>query len=334
MVTIKDIAKAASVSPGTVSFVLNGTHEKRRISAATVSKVQAIAREMGYMPNIAARNLRAGGSASRPIVLAIITSAESPLALVGHLLDALKQETQRNASLDFQINIAMFTPGKIESLPGLLDGSRFNAAFITNTSKVDDAFLAGVRLSYPVVVVGREIEGYPCFVPSRNAGRVAFKALFEAGSRHPVVLHPSQLTQATENRVQLFSKMAESELGVSPQRIVSSDPSKAAAVRAVSNYLKKGGAMDGLFAVHDSLAVGAYRALRQLNLKIPGDVRIVGIGDSEWAPFLDPPLSCAGAEDKKVYEQAVSMMLEDLRAEEPKPRVVSTNARFVRGESA
>ncbi|MDQ8199393.1 LacI family DNA-binding transcriptional regulator [Pelagicoccus enzymogenes] len=329
MITLKDIAKAAGVSAGTVSFVLNGTYKKRRISSATVDRVQGIAREMGYMPNIAARNLRSKDPSNRPIVLAIVTSADSPLALVGHLLDALKLETNENPALDFQINIAMFSPGQLSELPGLLDGSRFNAAFIANTSREDDAFLSKIKLPYPVVLVGREIEGYSCFMPSKNAGRVAFRALKNAGAKKLGVIHPSELTQATAKRVEMFCSLAEKELGESVARIVCSDQSESAATRAFATFLKKGQLIEGLFAVHDTLAAGAYLAMRGVGLRIPTDVRVMGIGDGEWAPYLEPPLSCSGAEDRRVYQRAVKMMLEDLRSEEPKPRFESTNAKFI-----
>lgn len=329
MVRLKDIAKAAGVSAGTVSFVLNNTHQERRISPATVKKVRAIARELGYLPNIAARNLRSSDPVNRQIVLAIITSSESPLTLVGHLLESLKIKMHQNPALDFLINIAMFKPGELHALPGLLDGQRFNAAIITNTTKKDDAFLEKSVLPYPSLLVGREIPNYCCFVPSRNAGKVAFNALKKVGSRKPVVIHPQELTQATEKRVNQFTALAEKEFGEMPQRIICGDLSENAATRSMTNYLKKGGTLDGLFAVHDALAAGAYLAFRSLGLSIPGDVKVIGIGDSEWAPYLDPPLSCAGAEENSVYEKAVDLILSRLNSDQNGTAFEGTNARFV-----
>jgi DNA-binding LacI/PurR family transcriptional regulator len=153
-VTLKDIAAAAGVTPGTVSFVLTNTYKERRISESTVEKVRRLAREMGYMPNIAARNLRFVDPKKRLLVLSIITSTGSPLTLVSHIFEALQRKIQQDASgRQYVINIATFDPGKLSELPGLLDGSLFNAAVITNTLPADDRFLEQTELPYPTIVI-------------------------------------------------------------------------------------------------------------------------------------------------------------------------------------
>ena len=58
MATIKDVAAKANVSVTTVSIIINGKAEERKISEATVSRVMAAIAELNYQPNIAARKLR------------------------------------------------------------------------------------------------------------------------------------------------------------------------------------------------------------------------------------------------------------------------------------
>ncbi|MEM9160541.1 MAG: helix-turn-helix domain-containing protein, partial [Verrucomicrobiota bacterium] len=148
-VTLKDIAQKAGVSAGAVSFVLTNTHKKRRISPATVEKVRKIAAELGYQPNIAARNLRFVDPNEPMFVLAIITSTESPLTLVGHIFEALQKRIKENGEKSrFMINIATFELGDLKSVPGILDGAFFNGAVITNTSPADDEFLREAKLGY------------------------------------------------------------------------------------------------------------------------------------------------------------------------------------------
>lgn len=69
MVTAEDIAKEAGVSRSSVSAVLSGQAEKRRIAKATVQRVLAVAEKMGYRPNVEARNLRKGRTNSIGILL-------------------------------------------------------------------------------------------------------------------------------------------------------------------------------------------------------------------------------------------------------------------------
>jgi LacI family transcriptional regulator len=329
-VTLKDIAKVAAISPGAVSFVLNNTHEKHRISKPTVERVRKIARELGYIPNIAARNLRSTGPKQSTLVLAIITSSKSPLTLVSHIFEGLQRSIGNIEPIRHYVtNIVTFEPGKLKEIPGILDGTFFNAAIITNTQKEDDEFLAITELPYPTVVIGRTIPGYSCFVPSLNAGKVAAKALLEAKVKNPALLFSSQLTQATENRVNQFIAEIENRLNIKPLLITDKLQDEKSAYKAVSAELEKGSTFDGLFAVHDSMATGAYLAFKEKGISIPKGVKIIGIGDSEIAPYLDPPLSCAGAEESRVYEKAAALMLELIDNPSLEPKVIQTKARYV-----
>lgn len=329
IVTLKDIAQRAEVSVGTVSFVLTNTHEKRRISGATVEKVRNIAREMGYHPNIAARNLRQIEPNGQMLVLAILTSLESPLTLVGHLLDGLNQKIhQRTRNKRITINITTFKQGELNKVPGILEGALFNGAIITNTSPEDDAFLHNVELPYPNLLIGREIPGYSCFIPSYEAGKLAAENLIKAGCQSTAVIYPNALTQATKVRVDQFAETLIGQTGFGPVHIACQQASVFAATDALSKFIKAKRSIDGLFAVRDDLAAGAYVALRNAGLKIPDSVKVLGVGDSDWAPFLDPPLSCAGSEERKVYETAADLMLRQFDDRSGAPEIVRIKARL------
>lgn len=334
-VTLKDIAKRAGVSAGAVSFVLTNTGRERRISEATVQKVQGIAREMGYHPNIAARNLRSRGRGPQVFVVSIVTSAESPIHLVSNNFAGLQSTFRTEAGGRLYVTqISTFEPGRIRDVPGLLDGRFFNAAVIANTTHRDDEELAKLALPYPSILIGREIPGYASFVPSWNAGAVAAQGLLEAGVRRPVVLAQAPSNQIIKRRILGFSEAMERATGEKPVILQARDPSEAAGYAVVRAFFENPEArMDSLFCVHDSLAIGACLALRERNLPIPEAVKVVGIGDSGLAPYLSPKLSTAGAEDPGVYDQATALLLERIREPEAPPRTIRAEATFVRRES-
>jgi LacI family transcriptional regulator len=142
------------------------------------------------------------------------------------------------------------------------------------------------------------------------------------------------LTQATERRVTQFCDEYRARSGAEARRLVTRSPSEAAATDALDAFLKEGGEVDGVFAVHDSLAAGAYLALRRYALAIPQQVRVVGMGDSDWPEFLDPPLSCAGAEESEVYGRAAKMILEACEPGGREPETIHTYARVLARGSA
>jgi LacI family transcriptional regulator len=90
-VTVHTIAEHVGVSPAAVSTVLANRHEERRLSPVTVERIRQAVRELGYVPNVAARRLRAHDPEVRHMELGILTSFEAPLFLVSRALRKVQQ---------------------------------------------------------------------------------------------------------------------------------------------------------------------------------------------------------------------------------------------------
>ena len=73
--------------------------------------------------------------------------------------------------------------------------------------------------------------------------------------------------------------------------------------------------IDGLYCMMDSLAVGAYSALKERGLRIPHDVAVVGTGDYPITAFLDPPLSTFTLSQNNLREEAARLLLGHLSGE-------------------
>lgn len=321
-VTIYEIAEHVGVSPAAVSSVLSNRHVERRIAPETVRRIRAAAESLGYVPNMAGRRLRAHKAATRQFDLAILTSYEAPLPLVGQALTALQRavDLQTNEHTRYSVAIEMFHAGKLRDKPGLLDSSRYHGVIITNTLPEDDQFLAKSRLQYPVVVLGRRIPNYTCVLESPDfVGRRSAEVLLDAGCRQPAILHARLLTYTTSNRLAAFTRTVRDRTGRNPTVLISEGLQPSEGASTLEGFLAKGGKLDGLFAVNDSLAIGAYRAIKHAGLNIPADVAMVGIGDYELAEYFDPPLTTvAGANDAMVAE-AVPLLFRILRGEKDVP---------------
>ena len=306
--TVRGIAAAAGVSIGAVSSVLNSRHVERRIAPETVEKIRAAAAGLGYLPNISAKRLRSGGKNN--VVLALVTSFEAPIPLVNHFIIALRSAMAAgkfpHAEGAFSVMIEMFPAGRLHELPGLLSGDHFNAAILLNTTAEDDAFLNRSALPYPVVLVNRLIAGYAAVV---EAGSRAAEILIRAKRRRLAVIHGSPLTQTTRARVNGFMHRGAELLGQPAHEIKAATLSESAGYEAMRSFLKRGPEIDGLYAVSDALALGAYRALKEHGLKIPSDVAVVGVGDYEISPFFDPPLMSVGVSHQALAEEASRLLL-------------------------
>jgi len=313
VVTVQDIARDVGLSASSVSAVLSGQHIKRRISAATVARVMQAARKFRYVPNVTARSLRAKDSGTKHVVVSILTTFEAPLFLVSQALRALDRAIaeRKELAVKYDVNLEMFHAGHLHELPGMRGGHRWNGAIITNTIDQDDQFLAANHLPFPVVLIGRRIPGYPSVsVKSDTLGRKAADILLEAGRRKLAVLQPAILTQATRSRLGAFVATVEKRLGQPPTMITCDTLHESSGYEAMKRYLSFNPACDGVFAITDSLAIGAYLAVKRAGRTIPGDLAMVGVGDNPTSDYMDPPLTCFEYTEEAQNRAAAHLLLD------------------------
>jgi LacI family transcriptional regulator len=312
-VTVHMIAEHVGVSPSAVSTVLSNRHEERRLAPSTVEKIRQAVRDLGYVPNVAARRLRAHDPEVSHLDLGILTSFEAPLFLVSRVLRQVQRaaDARTGPGRRYSVSIDMFHAGRLREMPGLLNASRFNGVIITNTLPEDDAFLATTTLPYAVVVLGRRLANYCCVLDTPGeSGRRAAEILLGRGGKRLVVLTPALLTQSTADRADAFCATVREQSGSEPARVSASGFAPASGAEALRSHLSSGRGCDGLYAVTDGLALGAYQAIKDAGRRIPRDIAVVGVGDHEHADFFDPPLTCVGPSSDTIVEQVVSQLFQ------------------------
>jgi LacI family transcriptional regulator len=310
-VTVRMIAEHVGISPAAVSTVLANRHEERRLAPATVDRIRQAVRELGYVPNVAARRLRAHDPEVRHMELGILTSFEAPLFLVSRALRELQRSVDHRTAADrrYSVSIDMFHAGRLREMPGLLSANRYHGVIISNTLPADDAFLTSTTLPYAVVVQGRRLANYCCVLETPGAGgRRAAEMLLAGGRRRPAVLTPTLLTQTTADRAESFCAAVRERTGRDAARITAADFTPASGAAALRSHLDADPGCDGLFAVTDTLALGAYHAFKSAGKSVPRDVAVVGVGDHEHAAYFDPPLTCVGPVYDEVVAEIVSLL--------------------------
>lgn len=336
-VTVRMIAEHVGISPAAVSTVLANRHEERRLAPATVDRIRQAVRELGYVPNVAARRLRAHDPEVRHMELGILTSFEAPLFLVSRALRELQRAVDHRTAADrrYSVSIDMFHAGRLREMPGLLSASRYHGVIISNTLPADDAFLRATQLPYAVVVQGRRLANYCCVLEQPGeGGRRAAAILLEGARRHPVVITPALLTETTADRAAAFCAAVRAATGRDPARVTADGFTPASGAEALRRHMAGGGACDGLFAVTDTLALGAYHALKTAGKRVPRDVAVVGVGDHEHADYFDPPLTCVGPVYDQVVAEVVALLFNLMSRRRVHPTEVFVPPTVARRESA
>jgi LacI family transcriptional regulator len=142
------------------------------------------------------------------------------------------------------------------------------------------------------------------------------------------------MARSEETRFETYTAVVQ-ESGRAPEVIAFPSACRAGARQALTDYVGAHGRPDGLLCQNDDMAVGAFRALRDLGLRVPEDVRLIGCDGIDETEYFDPPLSTI----QQPIDQMCSLAWEFLerRLAEPSlaPQQVSlTTHLLVRGSSA
>ena len=284
--TIRDIAKTLNVSHTTVSRVLNGRGGEF-ISEATRRRVQTAARELNYRANPAARKLATGranmiavwmGDPFYPYFAAVSHYVEAQLRQ--HNLDMLHVASNRP---HHENDFSYFVDGILA-----LDGLPEVEAFLKHASQPHPPLVSmGCNICKSLDYV---------WVDLGIGTRAAMTHLLESGCRRiPFLVTEWGLTSGDARRYAYQAVMqewgCEQELIFLPEREQEVHSWRSKARARMRDYVTENGCPDGLFCFSDDLAIGAYRGLRDLGIRIPDDIALVGCDGIEDALYLDTPLS-------------------------------------------
>jgi len=314
--TISDVARLADVSRTTVSSVLKGNPD---ISAETKERVMAAIAELGYRTTLAAQSVpiqRSGafGFVSDEIVTTpyagkIFEGAQDTAWQQGKLL------ILANTKNDPQLQAAALDMMMERQVEGIIYATMYHRPVTP----------PDLLWEVPSVLLD-------CFVPDRSlpsvvpdevtAAHKATSVLLEKGHKRVGFLNNRDPIPATSARLQGYLA-ALAEHGVPfDQALVTSDSSDSdGGLRSAQTVMQSPNPPTALFCFNDRMAMGAYYALRQLNLSIPRDVAVIGFDNQETiAAHLNPGLSTMELPHYEMGKWAINHLMEHINhAGNPQP---------------
>lgn len=296
-VTMTDVAKHAGVSRTAVSFVLSN-RANASISEETRTRINDAVQALGYRPNAGARALASQRSDWYGIVTEIVTA---PFAV-----DIIKG-AQDQAWLDRRF--LLIAPSDQADAAGPNQGMEDAAIEKLLEQRVEGLLYAatyhrGVHVprsanEVPTVLINCfDLDGnLPSIVPDERAGgRVAVERLLRAGHTRIGVINLDPDIPAAIGRLEgAREALAGAELELDPELVVSgnatADGGYAAAAEILDRYPEKD-RPTALFCLNDRMAMGAYDAIKERGLAIPGDIAVIGFDNQELiAAYLRPKLT-------------------------------------------
>lgn len=316
-----DVARHAGVSQSTVSLVLSGK-SAGRVSARTEAAVRAAAEELGYRPNVAARALRTGTART---VGMVVTDVTHPF--FGPVLRGAQVAAWKAGYAVALVDVANDPDRERDTFEALRAGPVDGFLFFT----VEPPAGTGEH----VVAIEVSPPGMP-FVrfDTERGTELAIEHLLSLG--HERFGHLSSALEAETFRLRRETVAAVLErAGLPPAVETRAQFTFDDAAAGAHELLAVPDRPTAIYADDDLLAGGVYLAARELGLRIPDDVSVVGFDDLPFARVFEPPLTTIGIDAEALGSVAFDVLEESMTAggdEPPASRVLPVEL-IVRGST-
>lgn len=309
--TSRDVAQAAGVSQAAVSLVL-GDKWRGRVSESTAQRVREAARDLGYRPNLAARNLRLGRTRTVLLVVPALTNE----FFAGVYTGAARVAADHGFGVVLYPSPAGIGPARdpFASAQAALDG-------VIASSMAADAVndIRGDQL--PLVMLDSDPEGSlgaaTVNLDITDGVRQVAEHLLALGHRRFLHVAADVASWTFEVRARELAARTAAVPGTSV-RTIHSPLTMEAALAAVETALAQPGPRPtALVCDDDKLAAGAYKAVRRLGLRIPDDISVTGLDDLALATAVDPELTTVRLDAEAVGERGMEALLAVLEGRTP-----------------
>jgi LacI family transcriptional regulator len=286
--TSREVARRAGVSRSTVSVVLNDV-TRIAIAPETRQRVLDAARELGYVPSAAARQLASGRARTIGLVITYAEHLRTD-AFVPRALYSLNEEAHRRGFRVLVEALEDVTAG--DAYQQLVRGKQIDGLIVLNPRDDDARLPKLIADGFPVVVIGHAPDAPQVDVDNVGAARRATEHLLAAGRRRVAHLPYAPLAHHSSamRRDGWRAALRAAGLDAGDAWVEGADFSAESGHRAMATLLRRV-RPDAVFAGNDTVAFGAMTALREAGLRIPDDVAVVGFDDIPLAAHGCPPLT-------------------------------------------
>ena len=305
-VTLREVARLADVSHGTVSNVLN---RPERVAPATRDRVEAAMRRLSYVPNGAARQLAAGRSRAVGLV---VLDLQNPFFL--ELARGVQDVVDGKGNVLMLFNSSTSTRRESQAMRSLQE-QRASGAIISPVGEPRTSVEALRASGTRVVVLDRstpEAEGCSVAVDDVLGGSEAVGYLLAQGhTRLAFVGGPRSIRQHQERlrgaRAALRETSTKTRLDV-----LRTDMTVAGGERAAEELLSPDRRPSAVFCANDLIALGLERALLRAGVSVPDDVAIVGYDDVSMAAHAAVPITTVSQPMYEMGERAAQLLFDEI----------------------
>jgi LacI family transcriptional regulator len=316
--TVYTIAKRCGVSPSTVSRAFS---RPEVISEAVKGRIYAVAKELNYRPNLLARGLTTGFTATVGLLIPDVTNPFFP-----PLIRAIGRAAEDRGLVVLLADV----DGRHESDILTAISDRVDGVIIA-AARSTDLELSDIAQRLPVVLANRRVEGVPSVLcNNEDALLEAVRHLADLGHKEIAYLQGPSGSWASKVRAKAIS--AEAARSQIKFTTLGPFPSSFEGGRAAGAAVAETTATGALF-FDDVMAWGGLAELDRMGISVPDDLSVIGCDDALLSAMLTPPLTTVAVPFDRLGQLAVEVLTGRIANPTADPAVISCTGRFVRRAS-
>jgi DNA-binding LacI/PurR family transcriptional regulator len=323
-VTIKDVALLANVAPSTVSRVIA---DSPRISEATKQKVKQAMEQLGYHPNLNARNLASQSTQALGLVMPSSKDVGFQNPFFPTVLQGISEGAQEKG---YALHL---TTGKsdveiLEAVVQMVQGRRVDGVVLLH-SKVEDKVISYLKeREFPFVLIGKpyiDVEEIT-HVDNDNirAMKDATDYLIELGHKQIGFIGGSLDLIVTVDRLNGYKKaLTEADIEVKSEYIIHQEFLREGGQEAVRELMQLKQHPTALVVADDFMALGVLKTLDELGISVPNEISIIGFNNVLLAEMAKPPLTSVDINIFELGFQASKNLIQKIEnSNEPTKRLI------------
>lgn len=287
-VTLQQIAELSGFSITTVSRALAGYSD---VSEQTRQKIQALADELGYVPNQIARSLQSQRANAIGMVLPLDEDFSSSF-----FMELVASVAQALAHYHYDLLLAAQLPGEYEmaDYQRLVTASRVDGMIVARTLVNDPRIAYLQQRNFPFVVLGRDgstdhpfidVDGYSGFYRLTEH-------FIKLGHQRIGIINGPEIFAFARRRFEGYKQaLMDHQILFDPELVVEGDLSQISGIRCANQLLNLHPDITALVACNDIMALGAMQAIQQHGWRIGDDIAVGGFDDIALARSSHPPLT-------------------------------------------
>lgn len=327
-ITMKDVARKAGVSLGTVSNVINDAAGVKEVNR---EKVRQAMKELGYIPNLAAQSFRTSRSKTLGLVIPTITNPYYPAIAQG-----VADTATRNGYQTIICHSERSHDADLKNLETLISNRVAGIILIKTLLTVEE--INRFAQHAPFVLVDQQADctvKFDLIMTNNHQGVVdAVDALYELGHRQIAYLAGDlKFLSSVERLDSYLHAMTRHRLTPIGDQDTSGTFSWEYGQKRAMELLNAPEPPTAIICANDLLAMGVYKAADRLNMSIPADLSVIGCDDIDLCQFVKPELTTIYQPKYEQGELAVKIILERLagkRVWSPRTYLLPTHLVFRR----